>query len=169
MGLDRELSGWCVVKSRPNKELMAKSHLIDQGHNVFLPYREITVRHSRRVSLRQKPLFPGYLFVRFDINKLRAVSSTRGVSHVITNADHTPIGVRADIMEELFVRCDSDGGLLPPSQFKVGDTIRIVNGSFNGVMAQIEQAPDETKVLVFLELMGQKVKTWIASQNLEIV
>ena len=54
---------WYAVQCKPNKERTATQQLANQGIRSFLPVREKTRRHARRIERVRVPLFPGYLFV----------------------------------------------------------------------------------------------------------
>ena len=57
---------WYVVETLPRAELVAQSHLQRQSFGCFFPQFEKTRRHARRVDRVLAPVFPGYVFVRFD-------------------------------------------------------------------------------------------------------
>ena len=70
-----------VVATKAGRERLAARQLQNQAFDVFLPLRNKSVRHARRIITRKVPLFPGYLFVRMDIDAVRwrAVNGTIGV------------------------------------------------------------------------------------------
>ncbi len=76
---------WYAVAVKPGQELGAARHLERQGFQTFTPSIVKTVRHARRRMERRVALFPGYLFVRFDIGQCawRSINGTLGVRSLV--------------------------------------------------------------------------------------
>jgi len=58
---------WYALSCKPNKEEIIGKQLQDQGYEVFCPY--IPVSKDAGSSNTNKPLFPGYVFIRIDIDE----------------------------------------------------------------------------------------------------
>jgi transcription antitermination factor NusG len=58
---------WYALSRKPNKEEIIGKQLQDRGYDVFYPY--IPAGKDAGVSNTHKPLFPGYIFVRVDIEE----------------------------------------------------------------------------------------------------
>jgi hypothetical protein len=75
---------WYVVQTQPQSESRAELNLRRQGFTTYLPRYMRTRRHSRKVEMVARPLFPRYLFVGFDLaggdcgRYCRGNSRTRG-------------------------------------------------------------------------------------------
>jgi len=85
---------WYVVQTHTNSEAKAAENLRRQGYEVYLPQMRRWRSHARRRELVMRPLFPRYLFVRFDAEtaRWRAIFSTVGVSNLICEGDR-PLAV----------------------------------------------------------------------------
>src|SRR5215831_10830985 len=85
---------WYLAHTRPNNERKAEFHLNAQGFVTFLPQIEKTIRHARRLATVRRPLFPRYLFVRFDVTQDRwlSVNGTIGVGRLVMQ-DGRPVAV----------------------------------------------------------------------------
>ena len=72
---------WYCVRSKPKKERMAASSLASQfGLEIFCPQIRFRRKTVRGPVWFQEAMFPGYLFVRFDLFEMkRAVSFAPGV------------------------------------------------------------------------------------------
>ena len=75
---------WYVIRTKPHQERQAEFHLRQLSVETFLPL----LRHNKRIRRQEKtvvePLFPRYLFARFDINdRYRAVNYARGVLKIV--------------------------------------------------------------------------------------
>ena len=81
------------------------------------------VRHAER------PLFPGYIFVAFDVQTrpLAAVNSTYGITRLVSLGKE-PAAVPLDLISQIMLRCDASGKLLPPKVLKPGDQVALTKG-----------------------------------------
>lgn len=157
------MRSWYVVRTQAHMETRAKTHLTLQGYQVFLPLRVKTRRHARKIETVLRPLFPGYLFVCLDVavEQWRPINGTVGVLHLIT-ADSRPCPVPDGITEGIIARADErDVVKLQTDQFRAGDRVMISNGSLRGCEAFFQEAIDENRVLLLLDLLGRKVRTWV--------
>jgi transcriptional antiterminator RfaH len=57
---------WYVVQSKPREELRAEHFLKEKGFQVYLPLMGVAITRGFRNVMKEKPLFPSYLFCRFD-------------------------------------------------------------------------------------------------------
>ena len=69
---DLPATAWFCVKSRPRQEAVAERNLRSLGEvEVVLPRLRRTRRGHDKNKVVVEPLFPGYLFLRFDPAALR--------------------------------------------------------------------------------------------------
>ncbi|KAB8028049.1 transcription termination/antitermination protein NusG [Fluviispira multicolorata] len=152
---------WYVAHTQPLKEKYAKSHLLEQDFEVYLPCIKKIRRHARKVDEVLAPLFPRYLFVKFDIEKDRwsKINGTRGISSLIT-ANYVPVQLSEQIIYELKKNENKDG-ILPISSlelFSKGDKVKIVEGSFKDHNAIFESFTDKDRVQLLLNFLGREMK-----------
>lgn len=138
------------------KESYAAEHLTRQGFQTFCPRFYRTPSCARRKVAVLAPLFPGYIFVKFDIkiDRWLAVNSTRGVIRLVGPRLSTPSAVSAHLIGLLMSRCS--GGILSklPEYIKAGDRIQINTGPLAGQIAEIESFDDRGRVRVLLSMLG---------------
>jgi transcriptional antiterminator RfaH len=74
------MAQWFVARAHANAKSKARVNLVRQGYEGYLPLCRRTRTHARR-QIVQRPLFPGYLFVSFEIESTawRSIFSTIGV------------------------------------------------------------------------------------------
>ena len=85
---------WYIVQFKSNSHHQAAKNLNQQGFETFLPLHDTTSRKLSRFINASKPLFPGYMFVRFDKaeSEWHKINNTYGVSRLITiNSTLQPI------------------------------------------------------------------------------
>jgi transcriptional antiterminator RfaH len=71
---------WYAIRTKPNREQLARQNYLHQSFCVYLPLLQTTRRHARRTEKVLRPVFPGYLFLHLAPNERNwpVISSTRG-------------------------------------------------------------------------------------------
>lgn len=144
---------WYLAQIKPNGLDRALTNLARQGFETFAP--------RQRAGRRMQPLFPGYVFVRFDPleTQWRAIGNTYGVARLVAARTDRPDRVPEGVMQALFARCDASGFLLPPDDLAVGDKVRIVEGPFAGWVTEVAGMKGAERVVVLLSLLGEENRT----------
>ncbi len=161
-------AAWYVVRSQPNGEARALANIARQGFEAYLPRYGATRRHARRVERVLRPLFPRYLFVRFDPLKARwrALLSTYGVASLV-RAGEQPAPVPDGVVEAIRRREDGEGLIrLPAPPVVPGQAVRLVDGPFADLVGRVLSLPDDDRVVLLLSLLGREVKVAVAAHQL---
>ena len=148
---------WFAVHCRADREPGAAIQLRNQGFQVFLPLRQKTWRHARRVEIRQVPFFPGYLFVALDLERdcWRGINGTFGVQRlVMSGGEALPTPLPQGIVEALQGEADERGCLRHEELLRVGQGVRILAGPFGDRMGELIGLDDAGRVRVLVELLG---------------
>ena len=158
---------WFLAQTKPNSHHIAERNLARQGFRTFLPLREETKRLRGRFTTRMRPLFPGYLFVAFDVDRggWRAVNATHGITRLVSLGKE-PTAVPRDLVHQLMLRCDREGKLIPSKQLAPGDEVMVTKGPFAEVIATIERIAPDRRVWVLMEIMGGETRVAVDAQYL---
>jgi transcription elongation factor/antiterminator RfaH len=154
-----EMSGrWYLVRSRPKSEKKAQSHLAAQGFQTYLPQIQRTIRHARKLTTVQVPLFPGYLFIGLDLEQDRwlSVRSTVGVLSLFSHHDGRPIPVPVGVVESLVARSDRNVVRLDTGLVQ-GQDVRVLSGPFADLIGTLQRVDANSRVQVLLRMMGTEV------------
>jgi transcriptional antiterminator RfaH len=102
-----------------------------------------------------KPLFPGYIFGKFDLEKnYPLVRWGRGVKKVLGFGGY-PTSVSEEIVEIIKGRTDTEGIVRVKQNFKANDVIRIKTGPLKDFLAIFERwVSDTDRVRILLNLIG---------------
>jgi transcriptional antiterminator RfaH len=159
---------WYILQYKPNSHVIAQQNLKRQGFRTFLPLEQVTKYQFGRIKIQQKPLFPGYMFVNINENNTSwtKINSTRGVSKLLM-MNNTIGPIDKELVSELIKRCDISGKLLPPSNLKKGDQIRITNSLFAEYITKIEHIDTKNRIWVFLDIMGRKSRTQLSPEKIK--
>ena len=148
---------WYAACTKSSAEQIARSNLAAQGFEVYLPMMKIG-RRVRNLGWGEfiEPLFPGYLFVRFDPTTKSAapIRSTKGVTGLVRfGAD--PATIPDEIIAELRERENSSGlHVDSTARLAPGDKVRMVQGPFAGFVATLEHSDGGARVAVLLAALG---------------
>lgn len=148
---------WYVVQTHPRKEAYAAMNLERQKFQSFWPRFRKSVSHARSRREVLAPLFPGYVFVKFDpsTDPWHSVNSTFGVTRLISARGQIPVPVPRSVMDHFLDRCRE--GILETlvPQMVPGQAVRIISGPFAERLAKIAHCDDRGRVAILLEIMGQ--------------
>jgi transcriptional antiterminator RfaH len=152
-GQSGKTHSWYVVRTHCREEARAEANLAAGGFPTFFPRMKIDRRRKRANEV--EPLFPQYIFVRFDANtSLRSVCFARGVQTVVKFGGSL---ARMDdgAIKLLQSRVDADGFVRVGEELRPGDRILIESGPFASLIGVIERhVSDKERVMVLLNGIG---------------
>lgn len=149
---------WFCVRTQPKHEHIAASQLRhDLKIEVFLP--RVRFRRGTRSGPAwvTEALFPGYLFVRFELpTLLRRVQSAKGVSGVVHFGNRWPT-VPERAIQELRQAMAFEEIRIIPSTLQPGDVVEISGGALGGLEAVVSRVmPNRQRVAVLLDFLGRQ-------------
>ena len=162
-------NSWYVAQLKPNGFNKAQLNLARQGFECFMPMRKVTIRHARKLSVGLRPVFPGYIFIKFGLDNRdwRKINSTIGVNRLISFRDGLPAQMPEVLIEGLLGRCDGKHILKSISDWKTGDKARMIAGPFADFIGQIEELVSSERVRLLFYFMEQYKSIEVSSNDLE--
>jgi transcriptional antiterminator RfaH len=130
---------WYLVRTKPGKERWVQDQLTTMVPEVFLPLLEAKTPRWGKMAWTITPLFPGYLFARFDLQlRYFDVKYLPGVNGFVS-AGNDPLAVPAAVVDEIRRRgVEGVIKILEPVLGR-GDRVQIVEGPFRGFEAIFER------------------------------
>jgi len=159
---------WFILQFKANSHNQATKNLNRQGFETFLPLHNTTSRKLSRFVNTSKPLFPGYMFVRFDRAKPEwyKINNTYGVSQLIT-FNSILKSIPTTFVDSLMKRYDLSGKLIPAEKLKKGDHVTVLTGPFANFIATVEEYEADQRIWVLIDLMGRKSRIQTQSDTLQ--
>ena len=148
---------WYTVSTKPHEERQAAVNLDRLGVETFCPQLKRRKMVRRRMQNVTSPLFPGYLFAKFDIEAcFRAVKYAKGVRKIVAFGPN-PAPVDEEIIEGIRARL-TDGCLtVPANSFTTGQSVRIHSGPLEGLEAIFErEMSDHQRVVLLLRSLASR-------------
>ena len=160
---------WFILQFKPNSHHQAAKNLNRQGFETFLPLHDTTLRRTSRFINTSKPLFPGYMFIRFNRadSGWHKINNTYGVSRLIT-FNSILNSIPTIFIDHLMKRYDSSGKLLPIKKLKKGDQVTVLKGPFANFIATVEKYEADQRIWILMDLMGRKTKIITPSDALKL-
>jgi transcriptional antiterminator RfaH len=161
------MNGWFLVQTKPRQEDRALENLAMQGVKAFCPkvFVEKISRGKRKVE--KEVLFPNYLFVHIDQDYTSALSVnyTRGVSRIISFGNK-PATVSDRLISQLQDRVNLNEDTMITDLPEKGEHLTILDGSFRGLNAIFSQIDGDSRAIVLITILSQKVKTILPLRSL---
>ena len=168
MTFDDQSTTWFLAQLKPNCAQIAQKNLIRQGFQTFLPMEEETRQRNGKFVTATRLLFPGYIFVAFDVTKglWRTINATHGITKLVSFGKE-PAPVPRDLVSQLMRRCDTSGKLLPPEILKQGDKVMLTSGPFANFTAEVLKIAPDKRVWVLMDMMGKQTRVAVAADQLK--
>jgi transcription termination/antitermination protein NusG len=147
---------WFAVRVRSNCEHITVSALRDRGYEEFLPTYRRGGRFLNRMTDRALPLFPGYLFARFDPNSRLPILQIPAVLHIL-GIGQTPVPVDAAEIAAIQAMIASGLPIEPWPFLKVGERILIEQGPLAGLEGILVSARKNCRVVASVSLLQRSV------------
>ena len=133
-----------------------------KGYEEFLPLYRCKRRRSDRVKELELPLFPGYLFCRFNVNdRLMPILTTPGVISIV-GAGRTPVPVSDKEIEAVSVITRSGLPVQPWPSLAVGSRVLIEQGPLAGLVGTAINVDKKYRLVVSVELLQRSLSVEIA-------
>lgn len=146
---------WYVIQTKPKKEGEATSYLSNKGVEIFSPLIESFGYRNGRIGKELKPLFPGYIFGKFDLDEdYPIVRWGKGVKCVLGFGGY-PVPLAEEIVLIIKERTDAQNIVRMRRDFKPNDVVRIKAGPLKDLLGIFERwVSDHERVRVLLNLIG---------------
>lgn len=139
------LLSWYAIRTKPRQEERAVENLRLWGVPTLAPKLE------RISGQRQSPLFPGYIFARFEgIQMLHNIQFTRGVAYVVAFGG-VPAAIADEVIDEIYARMDNGGVVRHAPVLKPGDEVAIQSTllrNFRGVFERELSGSQRVQILL---------------------
>ena len=161
---------WYLLQHKPNKQNIALENLKRQGFKTFYPLLENTKRTNSRFKNSFLPVFPGYIFVFFNIknSKWIKIKYTIGVSRIV-GFNSMPSEVPIEIVLSLQQKYNRSHEFLSAKNIKIGVNTKILKGPLSGFMGKIEEYDANRRIKILLESMGNQKRISINVDKTDLI
>lgn len=161
---------WFAVHTKPRQETIAQQSLQREGVETYFPKlkRRRTIRRVRRWVTG--PLFPGYIFARFDhVKQYRLVRYATGVANVVAFGGK-PAVVDEAVITLIRSHAVDDVVTLNPAPLKPGEWVEIQAGPLQGMQGIFErELSDSERVIILLDTLARGARVEVPRELVEKV
>jgi len=159
---------WYALQVRSRKENYVASQILSQGYECLLPIYKSIRKWSDRVKELEQPLFPGYLFCRFDYQQRRPLVTTPGVLQIV-GSGRTAIAVPDEEIQALQMAVSSELPKQPWPYLEVGQKVRVNYGTLTGLEGILVNLKGNHRVVVSVTLLQRSVAMEVETSWLTVV
>jgi transcription termination/antitermination protein NusG len=181
---DNNVKKWYVVRAVSGQENKVKAYIdtevnrlgiSDYISQVLVPTEKVvTVKDGKKIS-KEKVYFPGYIMIEANLTGeiphiIKSITSVIGFLGETKNGDPVPLRLSEvnrmlGKVDELSVNTDSQ--LIP---FTFGETVKVIDGPFNGFNGTVEKINEEKRKLeVMVKIFGRKTPLELGFMQVEKV
>jgi transcription antitermination factor NusG len=161
-------ASWYALQVRSRKEGYVASQIMGQGYECLLPTYKSVRKWSDRVKEVEQPLFPGYLFCRFDFQNRRPVITTPGVLQIV-GYGRTAISVSDEEIQSLQLAVSSGMPKQPWPFLEVGQRVRVNYGTLSGLEGILVNVKGNQRVILSVTLLQRSVAMEVETSWLSVV
>jgi transcriptional antiterminator NusG len=180
--MSENLKKWYVLRAIGGKEKKVKEYIENEIANgdlkgyveqVLIPTEKVyQIRNGKKIS-KERNFFPGYVLIEAALvgevtHLLRNIPNVIGFLGDTTGGD--PVPMRQNEVNRILGRVDelaeTEEELNIP--FVVGETVKVIDGPFNGFNGTIEEINEEKKKLqVMVKIFGRKTPLELSFMQVE--
>ena len=149
-------AAWYAVQVRSRKEAHIATQIQGHGIECLLPLYKSIRKWSDRVKELEQPLFPGYLFCKFDFQDRRPVVTTPGVLQIV-GYGRTAIPVSEQEIQALQLAVSSGIARQPWPYLEVGQRVRVIYGTLTGLEGILVNLKGNHRVVLSVSLLQRSV------------
>jgi transcription antitermination factor NusG len=147
---------WFAVRVKSNCEKIVVEAATQKGYESFLPLYRCRRRGYDRFRDLDLPLFPGYVFCRFDVRHRLPLITMPSVVHIV-GFGKVPVAVDDAEIDSLRVMVHSGLALLPWPFLETGQRVSIEEGPLRGIEGVIKEIKGSDHLIISITLLQRAV------------
>jgi len=184
MSTETEVKNWYVVRAVSGQENKIKSYiesdiarlgLSDYVEEVLVPTEKVVqIRNGKKVN-KERNYFPGYIMIKANLSGevphiIRSITNVIGFLGETKGGD--PVPLRKSEVNRMLGKVDelavqTENVAIP---YKIGETVKVIDGPFNGFNGTIEKVNEEKRKLeVMVKIFGRKTPLELSYMQVEKV
>jgi transcription antitermination factor NusG len=141
---------------RSHFERTTEQCLKGKGYQAFSPFCQILRKRADRTKKLEIPLFPSYVFCRFDANKRLPILTTPGVVTVV-GAGNIAEPVAVSEIQSIQMVAQAGRPVQPWPFLRQGQRVRIDAGPLSGTEGTLLKVKDELRLIISITLLQRSM------------
>ena len=147
---------WFALAVKPRFDKAVARTLESKGLETFLPLYKKQNNYAARFKESELPLFPGYVFCRFNVLTRMPVLTTPGVTQILGTGNR-PIPLSETEIVSLRTAIKAEVPLQPFPFLQVGQRVRIEEGALTGVVGIVIRFKQSLRLVLSVTLLQRSV------------
>jgi len=160
------LDTWFVLRTKSRQEKILANELRSRGISNFLPIVSCTKYYGGRKATVELPVFPGYLFLRGDMDQAYDADRTRRVAQIIKVSDQDRLDRE---LRSIHMALSGGAPLDPFPYLRAGVSVEVREGPFRGLRGVIEPGGRRDRLILQVEILGRAVSLEIDASLLDVI
>ena len=161
-----DASRWYAVWTRSRHEQVVRTQLDEKHVPAFLPTMRRWSRWKDRKKQIDVPLFPGYVFARFEAGERLSVLKCSGVVSIVS-FDGEPAPVPDHEIEGIRTLVESTLPYDPCPTIKTGTLVEVSHGPLKGVVGRLTRKGSQARLVLSVDLIGQAVSVQVDAADVK--
>jgi transcription antitermination factor NusG len=139
-----------------------------KGYETFLPTYQRRQKKWGRPQDVDAPVFPGYIFCRFEFDRRLPILMTPGIVHIV-GARGTPLPVLEEELEAVRRIVNAGVGAQACPHLQVGQRVRINAGPLAGIEGILTNVRGGQRLVVSISLLQRSVAAVIDGDAVQVL
>jgi len=161
-----DASRWYAVWTRSRHEQVVRTQLDEKHVTAFLPTMTRWSRWKDRKKQIDVPLFPGYVFARFEAGERLSVLKCSGVVSIVS-FDGEPAPVPDHEIEGIRTLVESTLPYDPCPTIKTGTLVEGAHGRLKGGVGRLTRKGSQSRLVLSVDLIGQAVSVQVDAADVK--
>jgi transcription antitermination factor NusG len=159
---------WFAIHVRTRWEQSTANILSGKGYEILLPTYKSEKRGAGRVRSVELPLFPSYVFCRFDVLKRLPILVTPGVVSIVSRG-RIPVAVEPSEIAAIQTLVSSGVQAEPWPYIAVGERVRVDSTPLQGLEGILIAYKGGQRVIVSVSLLRRSVALEIDRAQISVL
>ena len=153
---ETDIPQWFALAVKPRFDKVVARTLANKGYETLLPMYKKRHTYAARNKESELPLFPGYVFCRFNVLTRLPILTTPGVTQIL-GMGNRPSPLSEAEMFSLQKVLDVRFPLRPFPFLQAGQRVRIEGGMLTGVVGIVIRIKDSLRLILSISLLQRSV------------
>lgn len=159
---------WYAIQVKTTWEKQAGQLLENKGFEIFVPLRKTKRKWSDRTKELEVPLFPSYIFGRFDPKHRLPILTTPSVFGIVS-AGKQLLPVQDEQVEAIQRLIKSGVPILSSPFLRVGQRVVVEGGPLDGQKGILTRFKNSWRVVISVDLIQQAVAVEVDREQVRVV
>ena len=157
---------WYALHVKARFEQYVSNQLSTKGYETFFPTYIAKRKWSDRVKSLALPVFPAYVFCRFDVRSRLPILVTPGVIAIV-GAGKLPTPIDQEEVAALRLVMNSGAASEPCPYLAIGEKVQVQIGPLKGLIGIVARPKGDDRLVVSVSLLMRSLSVEIGRNNVK--